>query len=87
MTNNILRVLSEELQQEADVRINHAMHLYKTCDKELRRLVNYHTGIKADATLEDIRETFDTLDLIDELDDVILNMETNLRLRGVYITL
>ena len=70
--------LADELQKEANVKIKKAMQLFIKVDDTYKRIVLHGTGFKGEINAVRLREHFDTLDLLDMIDDVIWNMEDEL---------
>lgn len=79
---NLLEQLGKQLQEEANVKINRAMELFIRAPQDLKNLALHMTGFKGELTAVNIREHFDTLELLDMIDNLIDNLESNLELEG-----
>lgn len=75
--NNWLQAFSEILQAEANVKIDKAIRLFIRCDDTYKRIILLNIGAVGSA--KELRDKFDTLDLMDELDDLINDMEFELK--------
>ncbi|EGQ7810311.1 hypothetical protein I6Y99_004352 [Vibrio parahaemolyticus] len=73
-----LEQLNSKLQEEANQKIKKALELFFKCDDEMKVVVLHATGFKGELTFERIRDHFDTLDLMDNLDHAISEMEWDL---------
>lgn len=80
---NLLEELGNLLQEEANVKINRAMTLFIRSPEDLKNLALHMTGFKGELTAVNLREHFDTLELLDQIDDLIDNLESNLELEGI----
>jgi hypothetical protein len=78
--NGLLKQLAESLQKEADTKVTKAMRLWCRCDDTYKWLVlrlsgfNFNT-VDPQNLAKQLREHFDTMDLMDELDSCIDDME------------
>lgn len=66
---------ADKLQAKADVKIDKALALYNEADDTLKRFSLQQIDFTGEPTEENLREYFDTLELIDSLDSYIENME------------
>lgn len=73
--NEILNEFLDSTQAEVDEKVTKAMRLFVQCDGVYKGIVLYNTGFKGALTAESLREHFDTLDLLDQLDHAIEEME------------
>lgn len=77
--NNYLGKLGDTLQGEADVKVDEVIKLYNECSEDLKeficRMLNVPYG-----DISSLRETLDTLELIDMLDGVRADIKSNLEL-------
>ena len=70
--------MEELIDKERNPKIKKAMQLFSRSDDMFRRVFFHATGFRQEPTPENIREHFDTLDLMDQIDDVIWNFEDEL---------
>ena len=75
---SILKQIGDLLQQEANEKIKKAMQLFIRVDDVYKRIVLHGTGFSGEITAKNLRDHFDTIDLMDGLDDCIWNMEDEL---------
>ena len=78
--NELLKQLADSLQKEADTKVTKAMRLWCQCDDTYKCLVLMLSGFNFSALdpqnlAKQLREHFDTMDLMDELDSCIDDME------------
>lgn len=78
IAERLLNQLGDELQAEANEKIKKAMQLFIRVDATFKGLVLMKIGFSGEFTAKRLRDHFDTMDLIDGLDDVIENMEYEL---------
>lgn len=78
---NMLREFGDVLQAEANVEIKKAMDLFIKGDDEFKQLVLQKIGFSGELTAQNLREYFDTMELLDMLPDLIKNMENYLAVR------
>ena len=79
INNDILKEFYDLLQKEANVKINKAMQLFIKVDDVYRRVFFHATGFTDELTAKNLREHFNTLELMDMIDDVIFNFEDELK--------
>ena len=74
-----LRGFGDLLQAEANVEIKKAMDLFIRGDDDFKQLVLEKSGFRGnELTAANLREHFDTMELLDMLPDLIQNMENYL---------
>lgn len=76
--NLFLEQLNQALQNEVNVKIKKAIDLFVRCDDQMKMIVIHETGFSGELNGRTLRQHFDTLDLMDELDICIQNMEEDL---------
>ncbi len=76
--NTLLIEFGYLLQEEADIKIKKAMQLFMQVDDIYKRVFFHGTGFTQELTAKNLREHFDTLELMDMLDEVIWNFEDEL---------
>ncbi len=74
MQEEILQQFNDALQAEANEKIKKAIQLFLRVDQTFRWLTLRMTGFSGELTGKSLREHFDTLDLMDGLDEVIENL-------------
>lgn len=77
-TEDILKQFGDLLQEEANEKIKKAMQLFIRVDDTYKRIVLHSTGFSGEVTAKNLRDHFDTLDLMDGLDSCIFDMEDDL---------
>lgn len=85
--NTFLAELSKTLEGEADTKATKAMRLWIQCDSTYKMIVLHSTGFDSrmlvcPCAAKHLRDHFDTMDLIDELDLCIEEMEDDIRARA-----
>jgi hypothetical protein len=76
--SGILEEFGKLLEAEANEKVKKAMQLFIRVDDVYKRIVLHASGFSGEITAVNLREHFDTLDLLDELDGAIENMEMDL---------
>lgn len=77
--NKALNELGDKLQSEADVKINEVVELYNKCPEDLKKFVCQMLRVPYGDEAA-LRETLDTYELMDTLDVVKDNIQSNLEL-------
>lgn len=72
-----LEEFHDVLQAETNKKIDKAIRLFIRCDDIYKRIVLHEIGPVKDA--KELRDKLDTLDLMDALDDLISDMEFELK--------
>lgn len=67
---------SEILQAETNTKVDKAIRLFIRCDDIYKRIIFHNIGRVSNA--KELRDKFDTMDLMDSLDDLISDMEFEL---------
>ena len=75
---NILKQIGDLLQTESNEKIKKAMQLFVRVDDFYKRVVLHGTGFSGELTAKNLRDHFDTIDLLDGLDDLIWNLNYEL---------
>ena len=81
--HDMLKAFGDKLNQEANVRIDAALDLFNQCTDNEKEAVLAEIYFTDSPTTENLRDHFDTLDLLDTLDDAVQNMATRLYTRAV----
>jgi hypothetical protein len=76
--NDILVGFGELIQAEANEKIKKAMQLFIRVDDIYKRIILHGTGFNSELTAKNLRDHFDTLELLDMIDEVIWNLEDEL---------
>ena len=76
--DEFLKALNEQIEAETNEKITKAMRLFMQVDDVMKAVVLHATGFDNLLTAENLRQHFDTLDLMDGLDDCIESMEDDL---------
>jgi len=66
------------LQEESNKKIKKAMQLFIRVDDAYKRVFIHGSGFTGELTAKNLRNHFDTMDLMDSLDDAIWNFEDEL---------
>ena len=74
----VLCELNNLLQAETNEKIKKAMQLFVRVDDVYKRVFLFGSGFTGELTAKNLREHFDTLELMDALDDAIWNFEDEL---------
>ena len=74
----LLEGLYDLLQAEANEKIKKAMQLFIRVDDVYKRVFLFGSGFTGELTAKNLREHFDTLELMDAIDDAIWNFEEEL---------
>jgi hypothetical protein len=82
--NDFLDGLAKTLEGEADTKVTKAMRLWIKCDNNYKMLVLHLTGfdrrmLVCPCAAKHLRDHFDTMDLMDDLDSCIEEMEDEIR--------
>lgn len=82
--NNFLGELAKTLEGEAETKITKAMRLWIRCDNNYKMLVLNLTGFDSrmlvcPCAAQHLRDHFDTMDLMDDIDSCIEEMEDEIR--------
>lgn len=76
--NVFLEELNAEIQAELNPKLNQAMRLFSECDNAMKSVVLTVIGFSGLLTAKSLRDHFDTIDLLDGLDDLIENMQEDI---------
>ncbi len=76
--NNFLLEFNEILESESNKKITEAMRLFMRVDDIYKRVFFHGSGFTGEVTAKNLRAHFDTLDLMDMLDDAIWNFKDEL---------
>ncbi len=71
-----LAEFNDVLVAESNTKIDKAIRLFIRCDTTYKRIILHNIGLVTSAQM--LREKFDTMDLMDTLDDLIYDMEFEL---------
>lgn len=71
-----------EAESAASEKITKAMHLFMQCDDIYKGIILRELRPKLPLTGKSLREKFDTLDLLDSLDDLIYDMQYDISARA-----
>ncbi|MEJ1414250.1 MAG: hypothetical protein RPU13_13520 [Candidatus Sedimenticola sp. (ex Thyasira tokunagai)] len=74
----ILEEFGDLLEAEANEKVKRAMQLFIRVDDIYKRIILHATGFSGELTAKNLRDHFDTLDLMDGLDSCIFDMEDEL---------
>lgn len=74
----LLREFGKILEKESNNKVKKAMQLFIKVDDIYKRIVLHGTGFSGEITAKRLRDHFDTLDLMDGLDQCIEDMEYEL---------
>ena len=85
--NTFLAELSKTLEGEAETKVTKAMQLWIQCDNTYKMIVLHSTGfdkrmLVCPCAARHLRDHFDTMDLMDNLDLCIEEMEDDIRSSG-----
>jgi Na+/phosphate symporter len=78
MIEKILKQFNDLLQSESNEKIKRAMQLFIRVDDMYKRIVLHNTGFSGEVTARNLKEHFEILDLMDEIDNLIFNLEDEL---------
>jgi hypothetical protein len=76
--SEILEEFGKLLEAEANEKVKKAMQLFIRVDDVYKRIVLHASGFRGEITAVNLRNHFDTLELLDEIDGAIENMEMDL---------
>lgn len=75
---SVLEEFGDLLEAEANEKVKKAMQLFICVDDVYKSIVLHATGFTGELTAKNLRDHFDTLDLMDGLDSCIFDMEDDL---------
>lgn len=76
--SDVITQLGDLLQTEANEKVKEAMQLFIRVDDDMKRVVLFGSGFKGEVTAQRLRDHFDTMELLDELDSAIEDMQWDL---------
>lgn len=73
--NDLLQELGETLLAETNEKVKRAMQLFIKIDMAMKGVVLHASGFSGMPTAKNLRDHFDNMDLLDELDNCIEDMQ------------